>query len=155
MAIVTQLVTQSLARWSREQLMPTWTATPPRRLSCPDRQLRPGHHLRFDDPPETDLYWVPSRAYRRVVVLGAVYIRHDFRVAGHVSCAEAATLRPLMQTIGAHDDLSASAGGQRCLLSCMPAVVRPRCCTSCYAELTFRCQNIRPSFYHTRCAGLG
>ncbi len=41
-----------------------------------------------------------------------------------------------MQTTGAHDDRTTSAASKRCLRSCMPAVVRPCCCT----ELTCKSQ---------------
>jgi hypothetical protein len=45
-----------------------------------------------------------------------------------------------MQTTGACQVGTSSAGSQRCLRSCMRAVVRPRCCTSCCTELTHTCQ---------------
>ncbi len=45
-----------------------------------------------------------------------------------------------MQTTGAPEDRSTSAGSQRCLRSCMRAVVCPRCCTFCCTELTLKCQ---------------
>jgi hypothetical protein len=40
-----------------------------------------------------------------------------------------------MRTTGAHDDWPTSAASQWCLRPSMPAVVRPRCCTSCGTEL--------------------
>jgi hypothetical protein len=43
-----------------------------------------------------------------------------------------------MQTTDACDDYQTSAGSQRCLRSCMPAVARPRCCISCCTELTLK-----------------
>jgi hypothetical protein len=45
-----------------------------------------------------------------------------------------------MRTTGAHDDRTTSAASRRCLRSCMPAVVRPRCCTFCCTELTCKSQ---------------
>ena len=41
-----------------------------------------------------------------------------------------------MQTTGACQVRTSSAGSQRCLRSCMRAVVRPCCCTSCCMDLT-------------------
>ncbi len=41
-----------------------------------------------------------------------------------------------MRTTGAPQVRSTSAGSQRCLRSCMRAVVRPCCCTYCCTELT-------------------
>jgi len=41
-----------------------------------------------------------------------------------------------MRTTGTHEDSATSAARKRCLRSCMPAVVRPGCCTFCCTELT-------------------
>ena len=45
-----------------------------------------------------------------------------------------------MQTTGACQVGTSSAGSQRCLGSCVRAVVRPCCCTSCCTELTLICK---------------
>ena len=45
-------------------------------------------------------------------------------------------LIPSMRTTGAHDDRTTSAGSRRCLRSCKPAVVRPRCCTFCCRSMS-------------------
>ena len=45
-----------------------------------------------------------------------------------------------MRTTGAHDDRTTSTASKRCLRSCMPAVVRPCCCTFCCTELTCKSQ---------------
>ena len=47
---------------------------------------------------------------------------------------------PSMRTTGACDDRTTSAASERCPRSCMPAVVRPCCCTFCCTELTCKCQ---------------
>jgi len=41
-----------------------------------------------------------------------------------------------IQTTGVYEDAPTSAGSQRCLRSCMRAVVRPCCRTSCCTDLT-------------------
>jgi hypothetical protein len=45
-----------------------------------------------------------------------------------------------MRTTGACDDSPISAANPCSPWSCMRAVVRPRCCTSCCTELTLECQ---------------
>jgi hypothetical protein len=45
-------------------------------------------------------------------------------------------MTPSMRTTGAHEDSATLAAHKRCLRSCMPAVVRPCCCTFCCTELT-------------------
>ena len=48
---------------------------------------------------------------------------------------------PSMRTTGAYDDRPTAPAHKRCLQSCLPAVVRPCCCTSCCTGLTLTCQS--------------
>jgi hypothetical protein len=60
---------------------------------------------------------------------------------GYCRAREGHAARPSMRTMGACQVGTTTAASGRCLRSCMPAVVRPCCCTTCCTDLTRNCRS--------------